>query len=100
MPVTGNWDSKDKDERVDYELDWGPEMAGMGDDIIVASVWSVNLPELEIGTGSFVPTFTDTVTKVWLTGGEEGIRYEVTNVITTEGGRILEATVPLRIKEH
>lgn len=100
MAYTGTWDPKDPDERVDYVIDWSAELTAMGGDTISASTWVVDDAALVIGTGSFVPTFTDTATRVWFTGGVSGTKYSITNRITTAGGRILDQTVPLRVKTH
>ena len=98
MAITGSWVLKDPNERSDYEIWWEAEMSALGNDTITASEWSVDDANLLIGSGGFAPSFTDTTTKVWLTAGLVGITYNVTNQITTAGGRILRQTVRLKVQ--
>jgi hypothetical protein len=41
---------------------------------------------------------TNTKTTVWLSGGSEGVTYDILNRIVTNGGRTMDQTVELRVK--
>lgn len=94
-----SWPYKDKDEKLDYVIDWSARLDT--GDAIAASSWSISAGDgaLTIGTSSDAPSFTDTRTTVWLLGGTVGVRYSLTNTITTDAGRIMEQTATLLIKE-
>jgi len=79
--------SHDPDERLDYAVDWGDWLpAG---DAISNSTWIVEpatTPPLDHSGATNSPTRT----KVFITGGKDGMRYRVTNEIVTDDG--LEAS--------
>lgn len=85
-----SWPPKDPDEYLDYQLNWA---ARLGSDVIVDSVWDV---PAEIIGGSM--TFTNTTTTIWLSGGATGESCTLTNHITTQGGRLMDQSVSLKIK--
>jgi hypothetical protein len=41
----------------------------------------------------------DGVVKVWLSGGTDRQKYKVTARLTTDGGRVKEADIAVRVKE-
>lgn len=85
---------KDPEEVLDYDLDWSSRLPD--GDAITTSAWALSSPPdsaLVINS----ETETTTVTKVWLSGGTLGQTYELTNHITTVGGRQMEQTCQLVI---
>lgn len=88
-----SWNAiKDPDDIKDYEIDWTLRMPS---DTIVSSAWF-----LADGVGLVIDsnTFTDTVTKVWLSGGTDGITYQLRNRVVTAGGRTYDQTMKLKCK--
>lgn len=100
------WPDKDKDEVVDYSIDWSRFLTP---DTISASVWFIEDADgtkVEVGEGDTVnglqfvsPTFTNTVTTARFGLGTNNIRYKVTCRVTTAEGLKYERSVFLRIKE-
>jgi hypothetical protein len=85
---------KDPDATLDYADDW---TAWLGDDTIQDSQWIIT------PTGALEAaddTNTDTVTTVWLTGGDRNVTYLVTNHITTAGGRIDDRTFKILVTDR
>lgn len=85
------WPYKDPNEILDYAIDWS---ARLGVDTVASSTWTV-----PTGLNQQSASFTDTMTVIWLTAGADGAHYEILNRITTAGGRTMDQTVRLRIKE-
>lgn len=86
------WPDKDPDEVLDYHIDWTKTLDG---DTIVSSVWiGPGTPNLTRVTNST----TTTRTTMWLAAGVAGERYELTNRITTAGGRTYDQTVRIRVR--
>ncbi len=83
---------QDPEARLDYEIDWSGWLEG---DILIGSQWETT-GNLEIGGDD---TFTETTTKVWLSGGTAGTRYGVTNHVVTAGGRKEDRTIKIKCKE-
>lgn len=84
---------KDPDAKLDYSIDWSgwlPE-----GDSVLNSTWSVpaGLTKHDESLGAGVAT-------VWLSGGLDRQRYEVTNRITTAAGRIDERTITLDARQR
>jgi len=86
-----SWPNKDPDEYLDYGLDWS---ARLGTDKIIGSLWDTP-PELTTDKNEF----TDTNTVIWLSGGTTGATYTLTNHITTQGGRLMDQSAKLVIKD-
>lgn len=86
-----SWPSKDPDEVLDYQLDWGDRLDG---DTIVSSDWTIT------GTGLTVmlESIAATRTTIWLSGGVLTTEYSLLNRITTTAGRTMDQTVRLKIK--
>lgn len=100
------WPDKDKDEIVDYSVDWS---RFLGTDTISAVTWFINdadgvkveVDGAEVVDGlQFVSsTFTSTVSTVRLSLGTNNKRYTVTCRITTSAGLQYERSIFLRVKE-
>lgn len=86
-----NWPEKDPDEVLDYQIDWSARLAG---DTITGSEWIV-----AEGITRDSDSHTSSATTIWLSGGTVGDRYDMTNRITTAGGRVMDQSVRLKIKE-
>ncbi len=83
---------KDPDGIEDYGFDWS---AWLGTDTISASVWIV--PD---GITKESDTNDTTTTTIWLSSGTSGSHYNLTNRITTLGGRTEDRTGVLKVKER
>lgn len=86
--------NKDPNAVLDYGLDW---TEWLGEDIITGSVWEI-APAAELTVGN--KSFTNLKTTVWLSGGEAGKSYTVTNRISTSGGRTEDKSFRVTCKER
>lgn len=84
--------TKDPDAVLDYDRDWSTYLEE--GETITSSTWTVpdGLTEEPGGTHS------DTVAKVWISGGTVGKSYVITNEITTSEGRIDDRSIKIKIK--
>ncbi|MEN6533105.1 MAG: hypothetical protein ABFD89_05540 [Bryobacteraceae bacterium] len=84
--------AKDPHAVLDYSVDWTRWLA---DDEIATSEWIV-------APGITKASETNSLTKatVWLSGGEAGQSYSVTNRITTTGGRTEDRSLMIRVEER
>ena len=91
-----SWPFKDPNEVLDYAIDWTARL--VGGDTITDSEWSIvdTDPTLTIDAEELDPAG---MTTVWLAGGTVGTTYHVLNRITTLGGRTMDQTVRLKVKE-
>lgn len=85
------WPNKDPDEVLDYELDWSVRL---GTDTISTSTWIV-----PTGITKNSDTSDSTSATIWLSGGTAGESYTFTNRITTTGGRTMDESVKLKVKD-
>ncbi len=93
--MSKTWDrTKDPDEVVDYDLSWEDEMTA-DTDTISTSTWTV-----PVGITKNSSSTTTTRTKVWLSGGTAGETYTLLNRVVTAGGRTLDQSVKLKMKDH
>lgn len=83
------WPDKDPDEILDYQVDWTGRLDG---DTIATSTWI-----LPTGITQNSVDQSTTHTTIWLSGGVDGKTYEVTNRITTAGGRTYDQSIDIRI---
>lgn len=88
------WPDKDPQEVLDYQINWASRLAV--DDTIATSTWTIS------GTGLVKQSdsFEDTFTTIWLTGGTLGLKYILTNRVTTTDGRTMDQSVTIKIKER
>lgn len=90
--------NKDPDAILDYGFDWTPWLDG---DVIETSTWTV---EQDAGTTNTLTTSNSTFdpaggkTTIWLSGGETGDYYTLTNEITTGAGRLDDRTLGISIR--
>lgn len=90
------WPNKDKDEVLDYTVDWTDRLAG---DIISTSVFYIDGGSPDDLIEMF-DTNDDSTTTIWVSGGTDGITYSILNRITTTGGRTYDQTVKIKVKER
>jgi hypothetical protein len=100
------WPDKDKDEIVDYSVDWS---RFLGDDTLAAAVWYINdadgvktqVNEATMVNGlQFVTgTLSGRVSTARFSLGTNNIRYTITCSITTGSGLQYERSIFLRVKE-
>lgn len=83
---------KDPDAVEDYVFNW---LAELDDDTIATSVWVV-----PVGITKDSDSNDDSTTTVWLSGGSAGAYYQVTNRITTVGGRTLDRTATFIVRQQ
>lgn len=84
---------KDPNATLDYTLDWSAWLDG---DTISTSAWNAS------PTGATLPQDDNdaTTTTVWVADGVVGTKYNLTNHITTAGGRANDRTIAVLIKEQ
>ncbi len=82
---------KDPDALLDYCMKWIRWLSG---DEIATSMWIVPAGLTKEGEEN-----TTTTATVWLSGGTAGEDYQITNRITTVGGRRQDRSVTIRLKQ-
>jgi hypothetical protein len=87
-----SWPDKDPDEVLDYSLDWSARLVS---DTISTSTWTV-----PAGITKNSDSNTTTTTTIWLSSGVAATAYDILNRITTAGGRTMDQTVKLKVKER
>lgn len=100
------WPDKDKDEIVDYSIDWS---RFLGSDTIAGVTWyaeDADGVKTQFTDASFVnglqfvtATNTSTVATARFSLGTNNVRYKVTCRVSTVAGLQFERSVYLRIKE-
>ncbi len=100
------WPDKDKDELLDYNIDWS---RFLGADTISAVTWfiddadgtktEVSATDVVDGLQFVQGTYTNTIATIRLGIGTNNKRYKITCKITTVGALQYERSVFLRVKE-
>lgn len=54
----------------------------------------------EPGITILASVLSDGVVKVWTSGGVDGATYKITATVTTDGGRIKQAEIKVKVKEY
>jgi hypothetical protein len=85
---------KDPNAVLDYVIDWGDEWLEAGDEIST-STWTV-----PTGITKDSDDKTATITTIWLSGGTDGVTYDIVNRIVTTGGRIDDRTITIKVRER
>ena len=91
---------KESSERLDYEIDLGPALAG---DPVASLSWRSNAPELVVGTGANglpAASLMGTKATVWVSGGVPGRLYTVNAAIVTAGGRELSVGFGVQVTDN
>lgn len=102
------WPNKDKDETLDYSLDW-TRFLSSGDSIVSAS-WKIRNADGDkeaftpvstvFGLTIISNTFTSSVTTIYLADGIDNTEYKLFCSVTTSSGRTAERPVKIRIREY
>jgi hypothetical protein len=79
--------TQDPSDILDYTVNWGAFLLG---DTITTSAWTVST-----GLTSVLETNSTTAATIWISGGQAGVSYTVTNTIMTAGGRTAERSFTL-----
>lgn len=83
---------KDPLAKLDYSIDWGENWLADGE-TIATSTWTVGTGLTKVSEDK-----TDTITTVWVSGGNEGDEIYMDNVIATSEGREERRRVKVIIK--
>lgn len=86
------WPDKDPDEVLDYRIDWSDRLSD--GDTIQSSSWII-----EGSVDKDSDSNSTTTATIWLSGGDTGSVSFLTNRVITLGGRTMDTTVRLKIKE-
>jgi len=86
---------KDPDATLDYSFDWTP---WLGADNLSGSTWEITPSGAPIVPGSDI--YTTKTTTVYITGGEIGVEYTLTNRVTTAAQRTDDRSIKIRIQER
>jgi len=86
---------KDPNAVLDYSIDWSTWLATS--ETITASSWTV---PTGITQTTPAPSFTNTITTIWLLGGTVGTTYTLTNHITTNQGRQDDRSITIQVVER
>ncbi len=78
----------------DYDFDFNDYLTGAGDTAVSHAVTSD--PGITVETSTLVAR----VFKVMLSGGTDGISYKVSATITTDGGRVKQADIVVKVKDY
>jgi hypothetical protein len=101
------WPPKDKDETLDYSLDWSRALES-GETISSVS-WSVVFEDVKVNfpvsvtvdaLRNFTQTNTSTVSTIYLQGGTDNKEYKLFCSVTTSTGLVKERSVKIRIREY
>lgn len=105
--MAAKWPDKDPDDELDYSLTWAEQMDIDTDTIARYAPFVVDdedesdtTPVEIVQSLGKTPSFDDTNTLVWLSGGTAGKTYQIVNRIVTAEGRQYDHTRALKIKEH
>lgn len=102
------WPPKDKDETLDYSIDWSRALE-TGETIQSVS-WSIvdtSKEKVDFSNGTTVDslknltqTNTTTVATIYLQAGLDNREYKLYCAVTTSAGRVKERAVSIRIREY
>lgn len=86
----------DPDAVLDYGIDWKPWL--VSGDTITTSSWEISEGDGALAIDS---EFSDShVAGVWLSGGNNGVKYKVTNHIMTAAGREDDRSLTILVQER
>lgn len=86
------WPDKDPNDVLDYRVDWSSRLEG---DTISTSTWIV-----PSGITQDSAVSDDSTSTIWLSGGTAGETYSLTNRVVTDGGRTMDQSVRIKVKER
>lgn len=85
---------KDPDSKLPFEMDWTVWLAAEGD-TAASFAWTV-----PAGLTKEAESVDGGKATIWLSGGTDGQRYRVVCRITTTGGRVEDATLPITVRQR
>jgi len=94
------WPNKDPNEILDYDIEWNGTSTQPGRaylDPLTDSQWLITGGDGALVLGS--SSFSTTATKIWLSGGTLNKQYTITNRVVTTGGRTMDKSALLTIRE-
>lgn len=102
------WPSKDKDEKLDFSLDWsrvlstGETLSSVSWKVKNASGTKETFDPVSTVNGLTVSgvTLTGTVATIYLEDGTNNKEYKLYCSVTTSEGRTMERPVKIRIREY
>ena len=87
--------TKQPNEVQDYDIDFNEYLASMGGDSIVGHT-VLATDGITVQSSLVI----NGVVKIFLAGGVDGGRYAITARVTTNGGRVREGEIVVRVKEY
>lgn len=85
----------------DYNIDYGPWLLSSADTISAVSAVVTGLTDATNTALTVDSTdFTDTLVKVWVSGGTADCDYKITVQVTTAGGRLDESELVFRVRDR
>lgn len=87
------WPPKDPDDVLDYSIDFSAILEADGDTLSAIS-WT-----FPIGLTKDSQAEASGVALVWISGGTDGVRYQIGCRATTTGGRTYDRTAELTVRE-
>jgi hypothetical protein len=81
----------------DFDIDFTEWLAGMGDTAPGPTGFMV---DIDSGLTLLAQTLTNGVVKVWTSGGTDGTTYKITATVTTQGNRVKQAEIKVKVKEY
>lgn len=93
--MTVKWPAKDPDEVLDYSIDWTERLDAA--DTISTVVWGSSSPA---GITRTSQQLSGAVTSAFFSGGTAGETYSIVCTIMTAGGRTMQETAKLPVKER
>lgn len=96
MAILAKFEKQPADTQ-DFDIDFTDWLAGLGD--TAPGPTGVDIV-LDQGITMQASSLINGVVKIWLTGGTNGVTYKVTATLTTNGGRIKQAEIQVRVKDY
>ena len=81
----------------DFDIDFSEWLAAMDDSAPGPDGLAV---VAEPGITVLAWTLRDGVVKVWTAGGTDGRTYKITATVTTQGNRVKQAEIKIKVKEY
>jgi hypothetical protein len=81
----------------DFDIDFSEWLADMGD----TAPGPVGVTVVgDTGITILATILRDGVVKVWTSGGADGTTYKISATVTTDGGRVKQAEIKVKVKEY
>ncbi|WP_374572493.1 hypothetical protein [Phenylobacterium sp.] len=96
----GWWIYKDPNADLGYGCQWADWLTTAAGDTIVTSTWSASPDGLTLSDDPTKTRVVGTVAMVWISGGQAGVDYTVTNHVETEAGDKDDRSFIIRCRER